>query len=270
MLLTDAIARIRTEIGDPLQPFMTSTLGDGMTSLYDLPKQNIDEGSLTVTIVNGANTSVLTEDIDYDVNDELGYVQLRNAVPNGATIIMQGSAWGLFTDDDITTLINDSVNQHCLNRFIKERTRNRQGFISFRKTPMNLSNLPPIEEPLLITLTVLNTLWVLANDAATDTNIQTAEGTNVDRIARYQQLMAHIAELQERYERYCGQLNVGMFRTETLKLRRVSRTTGRLIPIFEDREYDDHAWPTRQLPPIDGPWEDDSGIPSPLWNGQGF
>jgi hypothetical protein len=131
-------------------------------------------------------------------------------------------------------------------------------------------NLPSVEEPLLIMLSTINVLWVLANDAATDANIQTAEGTNVDRTSRYRQLMDHIVELQERYERYSGQLNVGVFRAETLRVRRVSRTTNRLIPIFTDREYDDHSWPTRELPDIDSHNQDDSGIPSPLWNAQGM
>lgn len=270
MQLSDAISRVRLEIGDPLQPFLTQSLGDGMTSLYDLPKQNIDAETLTVTITNGAITQNLVLNVDYIVNAELGYLQLTSPVPNGARLVTQGNAWGMFTDDDLTLFINDSINQHTQGRSIRERLRNRQGFISYRSTPMSLLNLPAIEEPLLVMLATLNVLWVLANDASTDADIVTAEGTVVNRTARYAQLMNHIAELQERYERYCGVLNVGMFRMETLKLRRISRTTGRLVPDFASREYDDHAWPARQLPPIDTPDTDDSGIPSPLWNAQGM
>lgn len=270
MLLADAIRRIRLEVGDPLQPFLTSSLGDGFTSLYDLPKQNIDPVTLSVTVVNGATTTVLNPNTDYTVNTELGYLQLTNPVPNGATLITEGNAWGMFTDDDLTLFVNDSVSQHCNNRFIKERIRTSQGFIAYKDMPMNLSNLPMIEEPLIIMLCTINVLWTLANDASTDADIVTAEGTIVNRTARYQQLMNHINDLQYRYERYCGQLNVGVFRSETLRLRRVSRTTNRLVPVFVSREYDDHTWPERVLPPIDKPWTDESGIPSPLWNAQGM
>ena len=135
---------------------------------------------------------------------------------------------------------------------------------------MSYRNLPDIEEPLLVMLSTINVLWTLANDAATDTDISTAEGTTIDRLGRYQQLIGHIAELTERYERYCGQLNVGLFRNVSVKLRRVSKTTGRYVPIFEDREYDDARWPVRELPPIDNDDLDDSGIPSPLWNSMGY
>jgi hypothetical protein len=271
MHMHEAIRNVRRELGDPPQPFISSTLADGFTSLYDLPKQNIEACSLVVTVVNGSQTTVLNQDTDYTVDAETGYLDLTTPAPNGATVITQGNAFGMYTDEDLEDYIRMSVHEHCQGRFIKERIRTRgPGFIAFRESPMDLHNLPEFEEPLLIMLATINVLWSLANDMATDTNIQTAEGTVVDRLGRYQQVMTHIGELTERYERYCGQLNVGMFRTETLKLRRVSYTTGRLVPIFVDREYDDHTWPTRQTPPIDHPWTDDSGIPSPLWNGQGF
>jgi hypothetical protein len=65
---------------------------------------------------------------------------------------------------------------------------------------------------------------------------------------------------------YCNQLNVGMYRMETLNLRRTSKTTGRLVPLFKSREFDDHRWPTRLTPPIDHRNDDYSGVPTPLWS----
>lgn len=270
MLMSDMINRVRLEIGDPLQPFMTTSLGDGMTSEYDLPKQNIDEGSVTVTIVNGASTTVLNPDTDYTINDQLGYLQLSSPVPNNATLIVQGNAWAMFTDDELTVYIQDAVNQHTQGSTITERYRDKRGFITYRDDEKTLWNLPAIEEPLVVMLATYNVLWVLANDAATDANISTAEGTSIDRVSRYRQLMDHIDTLQERYQTFSGLLNVGAFRIETLKLRRLSRTTGRLVPLFKEREYDDHRWPTRELPQIDAHDEDNSGVPSPLWNSSGY
>jgi hypothetical protein len=119
-------------------------------------------------------------------------------------------------------------------------------------------------------LSTINTFWTLANDTATDFNISTAEGTNIDRTSQYGQIMGQIAALTERYQQLCGQLNVGIYRMETLQLRRTSYTTGRLVPGYASREYDDHRWPTRELPPIDKRYEDNSGIPDVIWNGQGY
>jgi len=258
------------EIGDPPRNFESTYLGDGMTSIYDLPKQNINTDTLQVQIVNGATLTTLTNGPDYQINVDQGYLQLTNPVPFGATIITQGTAWGLFTDKDLIKFIEDSVRQHTHGRVITERMRTFQGFISYREEPIGLGNLPEIEEPLLIMLATINVFWTLANDAATDTDIQTAEGTSVDRLGRYRQLMGHIDDLTMRYQDYCGQLNIGLFRNEVTKLRRVSRTTGRLVPLFKEREYDDARWPIRELPQIDRHDEDDSGIPSNLWNSMGY
>jgi hypothetical protein len=270
MQISDAIHRVRLEIGDPLQPFMTTSLGDGMTSMYDLPKQNIELHTVVVTIVNGAQTTVLVPEADYMIDPVLGYLQLNSPVPNNATLIVQGQAWSMFTDHELRMYIEDSVRQHVFGARITERYRDKYGFISYREIDKDLRNLPHVEEPLLIMLCTYNILWVLANDAATDANISTAEGTQVDRVSRYRQLMDHIMLLEERYQHYCALLNVGAFRIEMLKLRRVSRTTGRLVPLFRDREYDDHRWPVRELPPIDSTDEDGSGIASPLWNSSGY
>jgi hypothetical protein len=253
------------EIGDPSMPFKANYLGDGMTTDYDLPKQNIDCSTLVINITTASSVITLQRNIDFYINDHQGFLSLVNPVPFGNTITVSGQAWGIFTDKELEKFVNDSVLQHCEGRTTKERMRTYRGFISYREAPITLSNLPVIEEPLIIMLCTINVLWTLANDAATDTDISTAEGTNVDRLGRYRQLIGHIQELQERYERYCGQLNVGAFRTVTRKLRRVSLTTGRYVPVFEDREFDDPRWPVRELPDIDNNDIDNSGIPSPLW-----
>lgn len=270
MNIDDAIKRLRMEIGDPPRAFKTSSIGDGLTSDYDLPKQNIDLDTLDVSVLNGSSITTLVNGPDFQVDEHQGFLQLSSPVPSGALLITSGTAWGLFTDRELRRYIRESLRQHTKGRTIKERMWTAQGFISYRETEISLDNLPLIEEPLLVMLSTINVLWTLANDAATDTDIQTAEGTNVDRLGRYRQLIGHVAELTERYQEYCGQLNVGMYRTETTKLRRVSKTTGRLIPVFEDREYDDARWPVRLLPNIDRSDVDDSGIPSPLWNAQGY
>lgn len=316
LAISDIVARVRLEIGDPLQPFRSSALGDGQTVWYDLPNQQLS--TLTVSVVNGASYTPYTDYSDalswsasisyaagkqvtynnlfltalqnstaqvpvqggnsywrddttiaYIVNDQLGQVQLGYPPVNKSTVVMSGTAWSLFSDDELTTYCTDAVNEHCFNRKVTERFYDTFGRITFRETPVNLSNLPSIEEPLVSALAVINTFYVLANDTATDFNVQTAEGTNINRTAQYNQIINQINIMQARYKDYCAQLNVGLYRTEVMELRRQSYTTGRLVPLFASQEYDDHRWPTRELPPIDTRNEDNSGLPSPLWGQMG-
>ena len=116
-------------------------------------------------------------------------------------------------------------------------------------------------------LSTINVFWTLANDTATDFNISTAEGTHIDRTSQYNQLMSQIQAMTQRYQDHCGQLNVGVFRAETLQLRRTSYSTGRLVPLFQPQEIDDHQFPVRELPPVDGRYQDNSGISTPYWAG---
>lgn len=269
MLIADLISYVRRDVGDPPEYFKTDSLCDGTTLWFDLPKVNINPDGLLVQYVFNSSLVTLNLNTDYTADYENGQVILTVPPPNGAVLIVTGTAWQLFTDTDLTSIMYDSVHQHCFGQQITERFRDKFGFITYRNTPKHLDNLPRMEEPLLTQLAVINTLWVLATDTSTDVDLHTAEGTDIPRGQRYSQIMQQIESLTERYQDWCGQLNVGTWRMETLNLRRVSRWTGRLVPIFVDREYDDHRWPVRELPQIDTRDQDNSGIPSPLWQSQG-
>jgi hypothetical protein len=205
--------------------------------------------------------------IVYTLDSMNGIIQFSQPIPLNATMTVSGQAWGMFTDEDLESIIHEASRQHCQGQTLTERFRSVQGFITYRDVPKDLHHLPKIEESLVVTLADVKAMWILATDAATDVNVATAEGTNIDRSARYQQLMMHIGNLTEAYTQWCGQLGVGLYRIESLNLRRVSYTNNRLVPIFRDREYDDHRYPVRELPPIDRREEDTSGVPSPIWNG---
>lgn len=311
--MTDLIARVRAEIGDLPQPFRTSALGDGRTSLFDLPKQQLQVITLA-EIVSGASITTLTDcsaalawsastayttgalvtfngsfyqcatpntnqaltnstywtnitSVAYTINDTLGQLFLGAPLPNNSTLIIAGNSWSMFSDTELSTYCTDAANQHFFGRTIRERFQDFRGFIDYRDAPINIANAPNLEVPLLVMLATINVFWTLANDTATDFNISTAEGTHIDRTSQYTQLMNQIAGMTQRYQDMCGQLNVGIYRMETMNLRRVSRTTGRLVPIFTDQEFDEHGFPTRQLPPIDKRYEDNSGIPTTYWAG---
>ncbi len=265
-VVQDIINRVRIELGDPIQPFRTLALCDGFTTWFDLPKQQIVPGSEVVEIQQGVTITTLVNGTGYQIDYLLGQLQLLGTPPvNNDVLIVSGTSWAMFNDSDITTYIGDAMNEHCFNRTITERRRDGFGFTVYRETPITLANLPAIEEPLVAWLATIHALWTLASDASTDASIQTAEGTVVDRATRYQQLMRQISALTERYQEFAGQLNVGPLRWETLQLRRTSTRTGRLVPVFKPREYDDPRWPQRELPPIDHRNDDNSGIPSPIW-----
>jgi hypothetical protein len=270
------IKRIRSDIGDFGSPFIDTFLGGDELSSYDLSETNVARATATVTQGTPPMGYLLTPGTDYVLDIAEGRIVLVNPVYSplheGQGLRVEGTSQGMFSDDDLKTYVDDAMNQHTYGRQNSVRYRDTHGFIRYDYTPITLASLPPVETPLVGYLATINVLWTLAIDASTDIDISTSEGTFVARTQRYRQLMEMIGSassgLTGRYNQLAEQLNVGLSRIENFTLRRVSRTTNRLVPVFKDREYDDASYPQRLLPFIDGEeYQDESGIPSPIISG---
>lgn len=264
------IARIRSEIGDFGSPFRDDFMGAGELSSFDLSETSVLTSSVAAYLVVDGVSTTLVAGTDFRIDAREGRFVLlgaRGPLAHSQSLIVQGSGSGMFSDEDLGMYVEDAMNQHAYGRTTQTRYRDEHGFIRYTDDPIILSTLAPVEEPLLAYLATVNVLWTLATDAATDVDISTAEGTSVPRTQRYRQLMEHIDSIQGRYNALAAQLNVGLGRIEMFTLRRVSRTTNRLVPLFKEREYDDASYAQRLTPMIDEPDLDTSGVPSPLLPG---
>lgn len=264
----EIINRVRIELGDTGAPFSDSFLGTGLVSTYDLTDFNT--WNVVVTWIHNQAPILLIEGTDYIMNNQEGRIYLYGnpaPLPQGDVIVVSGQAGGMFSDEELGIFINDAVLQHTNGRTIKTRFKDSNGFIRYVTVPLTLGNLPPIEGNLVALRATMEALWALATDASTDIDISSADGTSVPRSERYQQLRSQIDAVTERYQHLCAMLNIGLDRIEMSKIRRVSRTTNRLVPVFEDREYDDYDYPRRQLPAIDTRDEDESNLQSPIYSG---
>ncbi|MET9119945.1 hypothetical protein [Streptomyces sp. NPDC004528] len=266
--LTKLISRIRSELGDFGTSFRDVLSGTDELTDYDLSAVNVNLSR--VSLLKDGDLVDLVAGTDYQVDGREGRITLLDEhapLPLGQVLIVEGTAAGMFTDDELTQHLRDAELQHCHNRHITVRYRSANGFIRYADEPLDITNLPDVEELPLVLLAVVNAMWAVATDASSDVDISTGEGTHVSRGQRYTQVLHQISVLTDRYEELCRQLNIGLFRIEMATLRRVSRTTGRYVPIYVDREYDDNAYPERVLPQIDKHDVDPSGIPNPTYNG---
>lgn len=264
--LTSLISGARLELGDRLEPFRESFRGTGDKNDYDLPGQNIRD--LTVFQVGGDAAIIpFVENTDYTVDRRNGIITFTEAPEQDALIVVEGTLYGVFTDEEWEHFINAAAAQHLKGRTTQVRYRDGHGFIKYDRKSMELEDLPREEEILITLLATIEALWALSTDAATDIDVTTAEGTHIPRGQRWRQLTAQIDVLTDKYKELSMAMGVGLFVPETMDIRRVSRTTGRLVPIFVPREYDEHGPPIRKLPPRGDRDADPDGPSNPYWSG---
>lgn len=292
---TALIEQVRTMIGDFTSPFRDVFTGGDELSSYDLSETNI--AGVTATVVDTVSgVSQVIQNYSLDFREGRIILAAPYApLPHGKLLIVEGTGAGMFSDLDMQAFFTDAFTQHTHGRTIEQRYRDGDpsigaqpggygnngyggdsygdtaanggtGFIRYRYVPITMENIDPVELYPLALLTAQMVLWTLLLDASTDIDISTAEGTFVPRTQRFRQLIQMQDLLQQRYKDICAQLNIGLYRMEVFNLRRISRTTNRLVPLFKDREYDDTAYPQRILPPIDATDADESGLPS-AWLG---
>lgn len=222
----DIVNRVRLELGDTATTFDITMSGNGVATRYETGTYPVDGTLLIVTVDGVADTNITVE-------ERTGVVTFAAPPGLGSNVRFQGTKYRYFGPTDLQTFIDSSV---------AEQTNNRTD--SFNRQ-MNLANLPIIEEYPLALLATVKALWALATDSSFDIDISAPDGVSIPRSERYRQLMEMITARQAQYDEYAALLNIGIQRIEVMQLRRVSKMTGRLVPIFIEHEIDDNSKPQR-------------------------
>ena len=183
-----------------------------------------------VSSITGTNTVNVSVTNTGTVSGTVTFTQIPK---NGATIVVAGTHYRYFTSTELTTFLNTAVLQHTDNR------------TDAYGSNVTISAIPPVEEYPVALLATVEALWALATDASFDINITAPDGVVIPRNQRFAQLSQIIAARQEQYRNLCSALNVGLWRIEPGILRRVSRTTNKLVPIYMAQEIDDSSKPER-------------------------
>lgn len=227
--LSDLISKVRTELNDQARQFTKVFTGDGVTKDFNTGYKPMDTTTLMVT----DNSTVLANPTTYTVEPLYGVIHTATAPVAGHTLTITGNVFRYFTDDQLTYYVNTAVLQHTSNRTD-----------SFNRA-ITIDTLPEIESYPVVLLASIEALWALATDAAFDIDIQAPDGVNIPRSERFRQLSAIIESRKEQYRNLCSALNIGVWRIEMGTLRRVSRTTNKLVPIYVPQEIDDATSPER-------------------------
>jgi hypothetical protein len=230
--IADLLQVTRDSIADPRRYFQQEATGRGDTRVYRLNVPTVDPSDLIVT-VNGEPTT------EFQVLSEDGYIRFTGSTPpaEGDVIFIEGFYWDWFSNVTLNRYLGYAIKNY----------RQAEGEERFEELLEEDEDFPQI----LAAAASVEALWAEVTKAAREIDTSSPE-VSIPARQRYQQLMqlleAKTAELR-RMEAYS---NVGRYKIEMFNLRRVSRTTGRLVPVYKPQEYDDYEFlPERVLPPID-------------------
>ena len=227
--LADLVSRVRLELGDQPKEFIFEATADGITKDYYLNAKPVDQYSLYVKVTEQA----IPAPYGYKLEQDRGILHFKDPLHEGDKLFVHGIAFRYFTDVDIERFVNTAITQHC-----HERTD------AMGRT-MTLGRIPAVEEYPVAILATIEALWALATDASFDIDISAPDGVTIPRHQRYQQLMNTIQQRWDQYHQLCTALNIGLWRIQMGTLRRISRHTNKLVPVYMAQEIDDSRRPER-------------------------
>lgn len=236
----------RTYMRDHKRFFQSTVSRQDGSRTFQLPHPNVSPAGLYVTAVAGtavyeglANATATNEVFGYQLDERNGLLRISSTItggfPAGTYVNVEGYYYTWVTDDDLVFFVENMVAEH-----------------QYHRPEFVLSAVSDVEADTIALGSAVEALWSQLIEFSRDIDISTPEAVSVPATQRYRQLedlLFSPSGLVNKYKTKAQMLNVGLERSEMFHLRRISRTTGRLVPVYKSREWDDAARPTRLFPP---------------------
>lgn len=222
--------RTRMEVQDTGRPFAATISVGGISTVFDLPVESISEtASPPIVLLGGVQifpsaTPQLSIDYKHGI---LVFPAGSPPGPSGTLLAIQGITYDFFDDDEVSQAVVDAFDLHV----------NDQNPLPTIDPVLGQPSISSEEEYLVGILAAIELLWWRSNDSSQLIDITTPEGVHIPASQRFEQISRQLALLQQRYEHYSNAIGVGAFRIQIMWQRRVSYTTNRLVPLFQEQEY---------------------------------
>ncbi len=248
MSTASILNKVRRALRDYGEQFSSTVAGDGVVNRFELPQDTIDPDTFTAAIgpSDGSVPPTTLTSGQYTLDHENGYLSLAESLAQTDLLIVTGTSYETFLDNDIEDYIGWCFQQFTLGRSPLPVIDPTPGVI-----PPSIT-LSPLEERAVALLASRDIMRDMATAAASEFTIDTGDGTVVPQAQQYQQYIQQADLLDKQYEELANRLGVQGADTMTVaNLRRVSYSTNRLVPLYVAREWDDRNFAKRILPPID-------------------
>jgi len=230
----DVITIARNYLRDFPKFFQLTFTAAGRT--YNLGKPNLDAASLWVAFTvegsGGASVTVLTA-AEYAVDARNGFLRLPAPLVGADEFLVEGYYYEWLLPDDFDFYADMAIHLNTHN------------------IDVPLEDMAPAVVDVVGIHTLIQALWGLLSEYSRDIDVITSESVHIIASQRYRMVQSLIDFWTEEYNRRAAALNIGLERLEVMTLRRVSKTTGYLVPIYKPREIGDYNPLVRIWPPID-------------------
>lgn len=195
---------------------------DAVGRTYELGQPNIDPTTVWIATTTGASATELTAS-QYTLDHRNGILRLSSTPSGGTKILVEGYYYEWVLPEDLKFYSERSINFH-------------QPTI---KVP--LENASPAVLDVVGLGALVEALQALMTEFARDIDVQTSESVHIPASQRYSRLQSLCQQWEMEYRKHANNLNIGPERIDQFSLRRISRTTNRLVPLYTAKEIGDYG-----------------------------
>lgn len=229
---TDIETIARTYLRDFPKFFQTSFDVVGRT--YELDHINIDSESLWVAVyTSGSGSASALSSSQYSIDERNGILRLAGTYSSSTKVMVEGYYYEWVTPTDLAFYAKRALEKHL-------HTIN-----------LSVDQLSDVVINAIGIAAICESLWALMTEYSRDIDVITSESVHIPASQRFRMVQSLLAQWEKEYERHATNLNIGFDRLEVFNLRRTSRTTNRLVPLYKAKELGDYSPMERQWPEID-------------------
>jgi hypothetical protein len=229
--LSDISTIARTYLRDFPRFFQVTFDPVGRT--YELGHTNIDSTSLWVATYTSGGATIELSPSQFSLDERNGILRLANVPSSSSKILVEGYYYEWVTPSDLTFYTNRAFEKHVKSLGI--------GIEEMSDVLINAIGIAAIVE----------CLWALMTEFSRDIDVITSESVHIPASQRFRMVQGLLAQWEGEYARHATALNIGIDRIEVFSLRRTSRTTNRLVPLYKPKEFGDYSPMERLWPDID-------------------
>lgn len=195
---------------------------DGLGRTYELGQLNIDADSLWIGLHTNAGVTELTPN-QYSLDNRNGILRLASTPAANTRILVEGYYYEWLLPADLQFYAERSINFH----------------MPTINVPLEQANAAVLDVVGLGAL--VEALQALMTEYARDIDVNTSESIHIPASSRYGRLADLCQRWEVEYRKHANNLNIGPEKIDQFSLRRVSRTTNRLVPLYKAKEIGDYG-----------------------------